>query len=695
MSPIKDLRGLNPEQQDVVQHAEGPCLVLAGAGTGKTQTITYRVAHLIERGVDPSQILLLTFTNKAATEMTNRVRSLLDFTGLPLWSGTFHSMAHRLLRSNAEHVGFSSRFTILDQDDSESLIKAVMKELSIDPSARTLPTAAVVQSVLSFAENTLTSVADTLDLKHPRFVPFAEDIEEIRRLYHERKKQANAMDFDDLLKNWLRLLSTPKIGEGISRQFRYVLVDEYQDTNALQARIITAIARAHRNLLVVGDDAQSIYAFRGADVKHMLAFPNTWPDAKIFKLLTNYRSSPEILDLANETLSHNKRQFHKELIAVRPNARKPTVIPFASSRQEAEDVASRIETLRSEGVPSREIAALFRSSAHSQQLEFELIKRNVEYEYRGGMKFFARAHVKDALVYLRVIENVKDEAAWLRCLNHHAGIGAMTAIQIARTVQRMPEIESVLASDLGARLPPRSRAGWNACTSLLARLIAERPSPAIMLRTLMIAWGREYLENEYPDWKDRHEDVEQLASFSETYLDTASFLADIALSDAVRSRKTDNADRVILSTIHQAKGLEWDTVFLIHLSDNAFPHRRALAEEGGLEEERRLFYVAVTRARHSLFLTYPVTGGFDTLSYAQPSLFLEEVSPHLFERVEPRASSGRHDVRSSSDWSWNEPTITIDRAGERRGDGNPTTSVWKTSIKPVTPPRTSWMRDVE
>lgn len=701
---------LNAEQLDVVQNADGPCLVLAGAGSGKTRTITYRVARLIESGVDPSRILLVTFTNKAAKEMMARVASLFGAEVSRVWGGTFHSIANRIIRANANRLGFSSRYTILDQDDAESLLKAVMKELAIDPKARRFPTAAVTQNILSFAQNTISTVAETLELTHPHFVPLAGDIEEIGRLYQERKRQANAMDFDDLLKNWLVLMADPTVGDGIARQFQYVLVDEYQDTNALQAAIVKAAASHHRNLLVVGDDAQSIYAFRGADVRNILAFPKEWPDARIFKLLTNYRSTPDILDLANDSLSHNERQFQKELVAVRDRGKKPVVVPFSSARQEADFVASKIETLRHDGVPSREIAVLFRSSAHSQALEFELLKRNVEYEYRGGMKFFARAHVKDALAYLRVIENVKDEAAWIRCLNHHPGIGAVTAIQVARSVQKMPEVESVLASDIGIRLPPRSRAGWEACASLLSRVLAERPSPAFMLRVLITSWYRDYLEREYPDWKDRQEDLEQLASFAETYPDAASFLADIALYDDVisgnsqksESLKVESQGRVILSTIHQAKGLEWDTVFLIHLSENNFPHRRAMGEEGGLEEERRLFYVAVTRARRSLFLTYPVTSGYDTLSYNQPSLFLEELSPHLVERLEGRESIvesrqhlATHDSRRSDDWNWEEPTIEIDRSGEQKKQPDPASSVWKTSKKSDISSRTSFLRDVQ
>ena len=691
MSRIDYQRELNPEQLDVVLHGDGPCLVLAGAGSGKTRTITYRVAHLIESGMDPSQILLVTFTNKAAKEMTRRVVALLGRDAMSLWGGTFHAIAHRLLRSHAGRLGYSSRFTILDQDDSESLVKAVMKELSIDPKARQFPTARVVQNILSFATNTLGAVEETLELQHPHFVPFAGDVGEIGRIYAERKRQANAMDFDDLLKNWLLLMADPAIGEGIARQFQYILVDEYQDTNALQAAIVHAVASAHQNLLVVGDDAQSIYSFRGADVKNILSFREQWPSAKIFKLLTNYRSSPEILDLANDSLSRNVKQFQKELIASRSRGSKPVLASCASSRQEAEFVASKIEERLARGVSPHEIAVLFRSSAHSQALEFELLKRNLAYEYRGGMKFFERAHVKDALAYLRVVENVQDEAAWIRCLNLHAGIGLVTAIQIARIVQRMPEIESVFLSDF--RLPPKAHAGWSECSSVLSRIVAERPSASFMLRTLLTFWYRDYLEREYPDWKERLADVEELADFADAYRDPGSFLADVALYDDVISGRNDERRatpdaRVVLSTIHQAKGLEWDTVFLIHLSENNFPNRRAMAEEGGLEEERRLFYVAVTRARHELFLTYPVTGGYDTFSYNQPSLFLEELSPRLVERIERRPSSlstvaHRPHLRTKEsgwneepDWSWDEPTIQIE-APKRHHEANPTLSVWK------------------
>ncbi|MFZ2803686.1 MAG: UvrD-helicase domain-containing protein [Patescibacteria group bacterium] len=703
-------RELNQEQLDVVLNAEGPCLVLAGAGSGKTRTVTYRVAYLLEHGVDPARILLLTFTNKAAREMLSRVQLLLGDMAKGIWGGTFHSTANRILRSRANELGYTSRFSILDQDDAQSLIKAVMKELKIDPKARRFPTAAVVSNILSYATNTRTSVQDTLELKHPNFYPFSGDIEEIGRQYAARKREANAMDFDDLLVNWAKLMSDPNTAREISSQFQYVLVDEYQDTNALQDAIVDRVASVHKNLLVVGDDAQSIYAFRGADVKNILRFPEDWADAKIFKLLTNYRSVPEILDLANASLEHNVNQFQKELIASRGKGEKPKIVPAASARQEAQFVAEQILALRTEGVALANMAVLFRSSSHSQALEFELLKRDIPYEYRGGMKFFARAHIKDVLSYLRVSENPQDEAAWLRVMNLQTGIGAGTASSLTVTLKQIPDFEKILNADISLRLPVRARQGWEEFAEIARRMMTRAPSPGLMLRAVLDGGYRDYLEREYPDWRERLEDIEQLAVFAESTPSVSSFLADIALYDDVFSgRDKDDGgreERIVLSTIHQAKGLEWDTVFIIHLADSAFPHRRAMGEEGGLEEERRLFYVAVTRARRKLFLTYPVTMGTDTLMLNQPSLFLEELPPYLTERMELRdaravrrfeSRSFREEEQERDGWSWDagsgEPTIDIDRDGNRSSSA---ATVWKSSPKknPGTPP-TSFLRDVD
>ncbi|MBU1348834.1 ATP-dependent helicase [Patescibacteria group bacterium] len=681
-------RELNQEQLVAVTGGDGPCLVLAGAGSGKTRTVTYRVAYLLEQGVDPSSILLLTFTNKASREMLDRVSALAGAEAKGVWGGTFHSIANRLLRMNVAHagLGYTPSFTILDEEDSRSLVKAVMKELKIDPRARRFPSASVVQNILSFSRNVMVSVEEALEMKHPNFAPFSGELEEIGRIYTTRKRNANSMDFDDLLVNFLGLVSHPDIGPMLASRFQYILVDEYQDTNALQASIVSGLGQAHRNVLVVGDDAQSIYAFRGADVKNILRFPTSWPDARIFKLLTNYRSVPEILDLANESLSHNVGQFEKDLVGVKPRGKKPLLVPASSARQEAAYVAEQVLALRAEGVALGNIAVLFRSSAHSQSLEMELVKRDVPYEYRGGMKFFGRAHIKDVLAHLRIGGNPQDEAAWLRVLNLQDGIGAVTAASLARQVIVATDLSSILGADVVQALPARARGGWSALTTTLRDAVANRKDPASMVRSVVTSSYQDHLEREYPDFRDRLEDLEQLALFAEGYPDLSAFLADISLYDDVLAGRERGAgydeERMVLSTIHQAKGLEWDTVFVIHLADNAFPSRYAMDAEEQIEEERRLFYVAATRARNRLVLTYPMTMGSETLVFNRPSMFLEELPPRLLERVELREARSialpRGGGFSFDGGFHDEETIVIDRSGERTTSSKPgSATVWK------------------
>jgi DNA helicase-2/ATP-dependent DNA helicase PcrA len=698
---IDYVQALNQEQLAVVLEGDGPCLVLAGAGSGKTRTLTYRVAYLIEHGVDPSSILLLTFTNKAAKEMSGRVESVLGPSARGIWGGTFHSIGARLLRSFAEDLGYQSNFSILDQEDSRNLIKAVMKDLAIDPKARRFPTASVVGDILSYARNTQHSIDDVLEIKYPNFQAFITDIEEIAKQYHLRKKQANAMDFDDLLTNLAMLLDSPD-GKRISERFRYVLVDEYQDTNAVQARIVAGFSKIHRNIIAVGDDAQSIYAFRGADVKNILSFPEQFADAKLFKLLTNYRSTPQILDLANESLSHNRHQFKKELIGLREKGDKPRLIACSSASQEARYIAEQVLALRDDGVALANMAVLFRSSAHSQTLEFELMKRDIPYEYRGGQKFFERAHIKDVVSFLRVYENPKDEVAWLRTLGLQTGIGATTAGDIASQMRVIESVDMIVDGSAGLRIPARGQTGWNDMMLILKNFLEKGRFPAQLIRAVTSSAYQDYLEREYPNWRERLEDLEQLALFAEGYDDLAAFLADISLyDDVIAGRENvgkDTEEKMILSTIHQAKGLEWDTVFIIHLADQSFPNRRALAEEDGMEEERRLFYVAVTRARRQLFLSYPLTLGQESLILNQPSTFIEEVDPHLFERVELReAGSGTtkwQQSKKAGAWSWDdsegsdgyeEPAIQI----------APST-VWKKEEKLKKPLKPgSYLREIE
>ena len=689
---------LNQEQLDIVLHGDGACLVLAGAGSGKTRTVTYRVAYLLEQGIQPSEMLLLTFTNKASREMRERVERLLGSSIDGIWSGTFHSIANRLLRTYADRIGFERSFTILDREDAKSMMKLVLKEMRIDPKARRFPSASVCLDIDSYTRNVCGSVMGTLELKYPHFEELEPELVEIVSRYEDRKRRSNAMDFDDLLMYLLMLLEDPDIGPHIAQRFRYVLVDEYQDTNAIQARIVQRFSSVHQNVFVVGDDAQSIYGFRGADIQNILNFPYEYSEAKTFKLLTNYRSTPQILYVANEALSHNVDQFQKELVGLREAGDKPSLVPAASARQEAQYIAEQILQLRSDGTAFENIAVLFRATSHSQQLELELIKRDIPYEYRGGKKLFERAHIKDVLAFLRIAHNPKDEQAWMRLLEMQKGIGAVGAERLTSELILLSQLEG-LEGNAFSHLKPKMKPGWDRLCAIIEKYLTVKESPSEMIRAIAASSYQNDLEREYPNWRDRLEDIEQFALFAESYDDLSSFLSDVLLYDDVAALRESGGERdderIVLSTIHQAKGLEWHTVFIMHLADGFFPNKRALAEDGGVEEERRLFYVAVTRARERLFLTYPLTSGMESLMLNRPSQFLDEVSPSLFERIELVHASPKRDIlRPVGDgWSWDgsdasafsdDEVIELDEYGDRKPrTSSGTGTVWKSRDKGV------------
>ena len=583
---------LNEEQLQVVLGGDGPCLVLAGAGSGKTRTITYRVAYLLECGVRPDEILLLTFTNKAAKEMMGRVEELMEGHPTGLWGGTFHSIANRILRQYANVIGYNPNFTIMDHDDSTDMVKYCIRDLKIDTKARRFPSPAVLHSIISYSRNASRSIADVIENKYGNFFDLISTIERIAEVYETRKKTANSMDFDDLLLLLSSLLNTnDAVRESLARRFRYVLVDEFQDTNVIQAGIVRNLCSVHGNLLVVGDDAQSIYSFRAAEIKNILKFPETYSGAKTFRLQTNYRSTPEILGLANAVIEQNVDQFQKELKAVRPGFDKPSVVPTSDARQEAQYITEQILQLRDKGTDLKNIAVLFRAAHHSQALEMELSRRDIPYEYRGGMKFFERAHVKDVVAYLRVIANPKDSMAWIRVLSHQVGIGAVTAGKIADVAQSFENIESFIGADPSGFASGKSGTGWRALTNNIERMLKTDRFPSSLVRAVAGSSYQDYLEAEYPNYAERLEDIEQFAIFAEQYTNLTTFLEEVTLKDdyAAAQEEGFEEEKMVLSTIHQAKGLEWDAVFVINLTDGAFPHPRALGEEGGLEEERRLF----------------------------------------------------------------------------------------------------------
>ncbi|MBI2984653.1 MAG: UvrD-helicase domain-containing protein [Candidatus Kerfeldbacteria bacterium] len=634
---------LNQEQLDVVLHGDGPCLVLAGAGSGKTRTIVYRVAYLVEKGVKPQNILLVTFTNKAAKEMLFRVEQLLGVFPKSLWGGTFHHVANLLLRKYAPKIGFDHNFTILDEEDSKDLLSVCVKALGIDPKKRRFPSTGVISALISLSANMGLGVEELVSEAKPEFMKVMPDLVRVAEEYEHRKRRNNAMDFDDLLTHLLTLLRDhDDIRRHLSQQFRYILVDEYQDTNHLQAEVVRLLSEVHGNILVVGDDAQSIYSFRGADIDNILNFPKVFTGCRTFKLETNYRSTQPILDVANEVIKHNVAQFPKKLHHVRSGRLRPAMVPAVSDEQEAEFIAQKILELRDDGVPLHEVAVLFRAAYHSQALEFELTHRDIPYEYRGGVRFFDRAHIKDVLAHLKIVANPKDEVAFLRVLKLQVGIGEQTAGQIFDRVQadspgaeeRHP-LEVVFET---MSVLPRAEKGWQTFRSTMTGLIGEpAANPETLIHLIIDSDYRDYLRNQYPDAADRVEDLEQLALFAGKYDSLDKFLAEVSLQESfglVGGEPAEgNDEKIVLTTIHQAKGLEWRTVFVMHLSEQYFPNPRALTEDGGLEEERRLFYVAVTRAKEYLFLTYSLASGYRTMSMHlnTPSPFLKEIPERLLE----------------------------------------------------------------
>ncbi|HPJ96636.1 MAG TPA: UvrD-helicase domain-containing protein, partial [Syntrophales bacterium] len=424
-------RELNEEQYGVVMETGGPLLVIAGAGSGKTRTLTYRVTRLIDEGADPGRILLATFTNKAARSMLGRVQTLLQQDVLHLWGGTFHHIAHRILRASAERVGYDRQFSIIDAEDARQLMNTCLADKNLSAQGSDFPKGNVLSDILSLSVNTEVSLEDTVMSRYPFFIYRLAEIEDVLQYYRERKKTLNIMDFDDLLLLCRDVLRDhPDVRERYSERFLHVLVDEYQDTNKIQAEMVDLLASRHRNLMVVGDDSQSIYSFRGANFENILQFPEKYPECRLFKLETNYRSTPEILHLANLCIIQNERQFRKELRSIRDGGIKPVVVPLRNVYQQAEFVAQRILELSNEGVPLNEIAVLYRAHYHSMELQMELTRRRIPFEIRSGIRFFEQAHVKDVVSYLRIDENPRDELAWRRVLGLYPKIGKVTIDKI-------------------------------------------------------------------------------------------------------------------------------------------------------------------------------------------------------------------------------------------------------------------------
>src|SRR5947208_1752296 len=653
---------LNQQQLAAVTAPPGPLLVIAGAGSGKTRTLTYRVAYLLENGIDPRNILLLTFTNKAAREMLGRVVNLLPVDASGLWGGTFHSIGNRILRRHGSALGYSSGFTIMDREDQTDLIEAVVASAGIDPKEIRFPKGDVLAEIFSFVVNTENPLEELLAEKFPYFLPLLEKIHDVRERYEKKKKATNSMDFDDLLQKTLSLFQQhERIAEIYRRQFQFVLVDEYHDTHKIQADLVDLLASDHHNVMVVGDDAQSIYSWRGANFQNILEFPRRYPNAQVFKIEMNYRSVPEILEVANAAIAANVRQFRKHLSATRESkALRPALVALNDSGEQAQFVAQRILELRDEGVDLNEIAVLYRAHYHAVELQLELSRRGIPYQITSGIRFFEQAHIKDATSFIRFVANPRDEVAFKRMVKLLPGIGNRTAenlwqrwatdVVAAAGAEGGPETDPDAAGvgapgySFGERLmamnvPAKSKKGWEQLAHTLDEIApAGQPIvPSEMITSVIEAIYDDYAKANFTNYELRREDLNQLAIFARQFKDVHEFLSQLALISNVDAEaaaiQAGDKESVNLSSVHQAKGLEFHTVFVIWLTDGMFPSNRSLDTREALEEERRLFYVAITRARDELYLAYPqmrLSGGYGDV-FQRPSRFLQEIPNDLVE----------------------------------------------------------------
>ena len=644
---------LNEQQHAAVTAPPGPALVIAGAGSGKTRTLTYRVAFLLEQGIPAERILLLTFTNKAAKEMMRRVADLLGQELATLWGGTFHSIGNRVLRQQATALGYRRDFTILDREDARHLLTTCVAESEIDQKSTRFPKAEVLDEILSLAVNTHKPITEILAQQFGHFEHLAEPISQIQQRYAQRKRSINAMDFDDLLALWLRLMQqNEEARQQYQRRFQFLLVDEYQDTNKLQSDLIDSLAERHHNVMAVGDDAQSIYAWRGANYQNILKFPERYPEAKIYRIETNYRSTPEILEVANAAITANVHQFKKHLTPARKAGQKPALVPCQDAAEQAAFVARRVLDLREEGVDLQNMAVLYRSHFHALELQLELTRRNIPFTITSGIRFFEQAHIKDVAAYLKLVINPSDELSFKRVVQLFPGIGGKGADKLwkefegklqkavgtpaAEAEEKAAGIACLLQACVGS-VPKKTTVAWAQFVATVSQLEGLKGA-AEMVRLVMEAGYEEYLQENYANYRQRLEDLEQLAVFARRYSTIEEFLTELALLSNVDAEqdasRSDDDEQLRLSTIHQAKGLEFDVVFVIMLCDKLFPSARSVETVDGEEEERRLLYVAITRARNELYLSYPLIrslpgGGDDFMQ--RPSRFLDEIPAELLE----------------------------------------------------------------
>jgi DNA helicase-2/ATP-dependent DNA helicase PcrA len=639
-------RELNDSQRAAAMAPDGYNLILAGPGSGKTRVITYRVAFLVLSGVPPESIMLVTFTRRAARDMVRRVQSLIGERAARVWAGTFHHIGNRLLRRAATLLGYQPNFTILDSEDQLDLIRLAMDDAGLSGTGKLAPKAATLHETISFSANVGLPLAQIIAEREPGLSAWQPQIEATAAAYAERKRAANCMDYDDLLVQWGRLVREfPDERAAQGRLFRHVLIDEMQDTNTVQVGVVETIAAAGAgNLTAVGDDAQSIYRFRGADYDNILKFPDRHPDARLFHLTVNYRSTPQIVAFTKASIARNSSGFAKDLTSARPDGSLPLVVATEDAYEEAGLICQEILEAHEKGLPLGQMAVLYRNHHDSILLQGELLKRGIPYTIRSGLRFFEQAHIKDVLAHLRIVINPSDEASWRRLLLLLPGIGSAKAAAIFRHMSKSAlPFESLESAEAMALVPAKSKGFFAAFVNDLKELRATDPerNPSAAVGAILKGGYRDTVKLKYERPDNRIADIEQFALLAAKFDSLQQLISDLLLAGDIYGMDSAGDDEpgevLVLSTVHQAKGLEWSHVFIPRLVEESFPHRRALDEPGGADEERRIFYVGVTRAMNELTLTYPLTialGGHGPTVLTKPSRFLSEIDFSLVERAE-------------------------------------------------------------
>jgi len=636
--PIAYHNLLNASQLEAVISSNGPLLVIAGAGSGKTRTLTYRVAHLVEEGISPNSILLLTFTRKSAEEMLKRAIRLLDQRCQKVSGGTFHSFSNRVLRKYASKIDINARFTILDRNDAEALISGIRKEMRVTLETGTFPRKHTIAQIFSKAANKSIQIDDVIEEDFPHFVNHIEALVSLHQEYGLRKQKNHLLDYDDLLLFTKVLLTEfPEIREQISSTYRYIMVDEYQDTNQVQAEILYGLTECHQNIMVVGDDAQSIYAFRGANFQNIMDFPKKFPETKVIQLEENYRSTQPILSVANDIMIGARNKYEKTLFTKITKGDLPRIIATAGEKRQSIYVASKIEELQQQGIPLNQMAVLFRASFHSFDLEIELNRYGIPFIKVGGFQFTESAHIKDFLVHLKILVNPYDEVSWHRVLLLLDQIGPKTAGDIFR---RVLEQNAGLSGLFSIGLKTKRHQGLDALKALYEE-VSDGSKTISEIGEAIMAYYEPILKKKHDDHPKRFKEIEQVMEMMVRYDNLDHFLSDMALEPPNTSIKNRlfsaemmGGDYLTLSTIHSAKGLEWHSVFIIWALDGRFPSFYSIYREEDLEEELRLMYVAATRAKENLFFVYP-TNIYDKSTgriLYRPSRFLDQISPELVKK---------------------------------------------------------------